>query len=164
MASAEEFAQPSYKWIGERRLVRNLQGWRISLYPGGIGFSVSGCPTKRRFASASRVEGRTERPSSTLRRLLCGRMGRGLPEMADPPHADLPLRGAARPRARSDLLLQRAEGQIVIPSRYMYRFATLEDFYRGRLSLDDFDDPLSRGRTTSPFRVGRRTLRRRTSA
>jgi len=31
---------------------------------------------------------------------------------------------------------------IVIPSRFLYRFASLDDFYRGRLSHDDFDDPL----------------------
>jgi hypothetical protein len=36
---AEQFARPSYKWIGERKLVTNIQNWRISNYPGGIGFS-----------------------------------------------------------------------------------------------------------------------------
>lgn len=37
--AAEEFAHPSYKWIGERRFVTNTQNWHISNIPGGIGFS-----------------------------------------------------------------------------------------------------------------------------
>ena len=38
--TAEEFAQPSYKWLGERYFIENLQGWRVSIFPGGIGFSL----------------------------------------------------------------------------------------------------------------------------
>ena len=39
---------------------------------------------------------------------------------------------------------------VVIPSRYRYRFATLDDFYRGRLSLDDFHDPAIKTENDEP--------------
>ncbi len=39
---------------------------------------------------------------------------------------------------------------VVIPSRYHYRFATLDDFYRGRLSLDDFHDPAIKTENDEP--------------
>lgn len=40
LEAAENYAHPAYKWIGERRIVNNMQDWRISNFPGGIGFSV----------------------------------------------------------------------------------------------------------------------------
>ena len=112
MPSAEEFAQPSYKWIGERHFVDNLQGWRISLFPGGIGFSFFNYSDEK----ALRVQLSVAREDGvdgvlSLGCLLLRRMGRRLAEVADAPAAALPLRGPARPHDPHDLLLQHTEGR-----------------------------------------------------
>jgi phosphatidylserine/phosphatidylglycerophosphate/cardiolipin synthase-like enzyme len=143
MTWAEEFARPSYKWIGERCLVDNLQGWRISLFPGGIGFSLftyGSEPALRVRLSVEREDGATEFYLADA--YYCGEWGG--PWQKWQTHR-LPLfpyegvHGRMRSMVFSYGILK--EGWI-IPSRFHYRFAALEDFYRGRLNPGDFDDPL----------------------
>ncbi len=42
--AAERWAQPAFKWIGPRRMVRRAPEGEVSCYPGGVGFSLSGAP------------------------------------------------------------------------------------------------------------------------
>jgi len=145
MASAEDFAQPSYKWIGERHFVRNLQGWRISLFPAGVGFSVrsySDDKALRVCLSVEREDGVTEFYLSEA--YYVGEWGGGFQKWQTRLLPLFPyegLHGLARAVTFSYSVLK--DG-VVIPSRYRYRFATLDDFYRGHLSLDDFQDPVYR--------------------
>ncbi|MGD0231826.1 MAG: phospholipase D-like domain-containing protein [Syntrophorhabdales bacterium] len=142
MPSAEEFAEPSYKWIGPRHLVDNLQGWRISLFPGGLGFSFLNYSDEK----ALRVRLAVKREDGVSEFYLSDASYVG--EWGGPRQKwqtdRLPLfpyeglHGLMRSMTFSYSILK--DG-VVIPSRYEYRFATLDDFYRGRLGHDDFRDP-----------------------
>ena len=143
MVWAEDFATPSYKWIGERRLVENLQGWRISLFAGGIGFSFFDYA----FEKALRVHLVVEREDGATEYFLtdayyCGEWG-GLWQKWQTHRLPLfPYEGVHGRMKSMRFSYAVLKDGIVIPSRFLYRFAALEDFHRGRLSLDDFDDPL----------------------
>lgn len=139
---AEELAQPSYKWFGERRFVVNAQGWRISLFVGGVGFSFYDCSDRKGL----RVVLRLTREDGARELYLtdagyCGEWGGPWQKWQT---ARLPLfpyeslHGPVKDITFSYSVLRDGE---VIPSRYKYRFATLEDFHRGHTGLDDFHDP-----------------------
>jgi hypothetical protein len=136
---AEEFAHPSYKWIEQRQYLNNLQGWRISAFPGGIGFSLHNCSPEKGI----RVEFCTEREDGTTETYLCdayycGEWGGGWQKwQADslPLFPYESLHGCIRSmRFRYNLV----KDGTAIPSRYAYRFAILDDFHRGHVSLDHF--------------------------
>ena len=150
-ASAEDLARPSYKWIWERLFVRNLQGWSISLFPGGIGFSVFDySPEKalRVCLSVEREDGATEPYLADA--YYVGEWGGGFQKWQTRPLPVFPyegLHGLARAVTFSYSVLK--DG-LAIPSRFRYRFAALEDFYRGRLAIDDFEDPAFRRENDEP--------------
>ena len=141
-AFAEEFAQPSYKWIGERRFVENLQGWRISMFPGGIGFSFHNYSNDKEL----RVRLRVKREDGVRELYLsdayyCGEWGG--PWQKWQTHR-LPLFPYESLHGRAEYVTFSYSiwrDECVVPSRYEYRFATLVDFYRGFVSIDDFHDP-----------------------
>ncbi len=140
--SAEEFAQPSYKWIGPRQFVDNHQGWHISIFPGGIGFSLFNYSAEK----ALRVRLNVIREDNVEESYLsdayyCGEWGGGWQKWQTHRLPLFPyegLHGRARYMTFSYSILK--DG-LVIPSAYRYRFATLGDFYVGRLAIDDFRDP-----------------------
>ena len=141
-AFAEEFAEPSYKWIGERRFVENLQGWRISIFPGGIGFSFYNYADEK----ALRVKLCVEREDGVREFYLsdayyCGEWGGSWQKWQTHRLPLLPYEGLhGRVRHITFSYSIWREGW-VIPSRHRYRFATLDDFHRGSVSPDDFHDP-----------------------
>ncbi len=140
--SAEEFARPSYKWIGPRAFVDNHQGWHISVFPGGIGFSFSNYSDEKALRvrlNVTREDGVEEVYLSDA--YHCGEWGGGWQKWQTHRLPLFPyegLHGRARHMTFSYSILK--DG-LVIPSAYRYRFATLEDFYAGRLAIDDFHDP-----------------------
>jgi phosphatidylserine/phosphatidylglycerophosphate/cardiolipin synthase-like enzyme len=151
MAWAEEFARPSYKWIGQRRLVDNLQGWRISLFPGGIGFSFLNYEGER----ALRVQLSVEREDGATEFFLtdayyCGEWGGSWQKWQTDRLPLFPYEGVHGLMRSMVFSFSILKDGIVIPSRFFYRFAALDDFYRGRLSHDDFDDPLFKRENDDP--------------
>jgi phosphatidylserine/phosphatidylglycerophosphate/cardiolipin synthase-like enzyme len=140
--AAEQFALPSYKWIGERRFVTNMQSWRISQYPGGIGFSFYNyAETKalKVLLKAYREDGSCER--FLLDTYYCGEWGDNWQKWQT---HQLPLfpyescHGLISHITFSYLIHKDGRS---IPSRYDYKFATLADFHHGCLELSDFHDP-----------------------
>jgi phosphatidylserine/phosphatidylglycerophosphate/cardiolipin synthase-like enzyme len=140
--TAEDLAQPSYKWFGERRFVNNAQGWRISLFIGGIGFSFYHCSDQkglRIVLYVTREDGVQETYLTDA--AYCGEWGGPWQKWQT---ARLPLfpyeslHGLATNITFSYTVLRDGD---VIPSRYRYRFATLDDFHRGWTRQDDFHDP-----------------------
>jgi phosphatidylserine/phosphatidylglycerophosphate/cardiolipin synthase-like enzyme len=140
--TAEEFAQPSYKWLGERRFVDNLQGWHISMFSGGIGFSFynySDQKALRVVLHVAREDGTTEH--YLIDAYYCGEWGGPWQKWQTHRLPLFPyesLHGRARHMIFSYAILR--DGHI-IPSLYHYRFATLDDFHRGWVGHDDFHDP-----------------------
>ena len=140
--AAEEFALPSYKWIGERRFIENLQGWRISIFPGGIGFSFynySDDKALRVKLCVVREDGVKEFYLSDA--YYCGEWGGPWQKWQTHRLPLLPyegLHGRARYVTFSYSIWR---GECAFPSRYQYRFATLDDFHRGFVNPDDFHDP-----------------------
>ncbi len=139
---AEEFAQPSYKWIGARHFVDNLQSWRISLFPGGIGFSFFDYSNEK----ALRVELSVHREDGTTEFYLsdayhCGEWGGPWQKWQTHSLPLFPYEGLHGRMTRMLFSYGILKDGVVIPSRFRYRFASREDFYRGALALDDFRDP-----------------------
>lgn len=139
---AEEFVQPSYKWIGARQFIDNHQGWHISLFPGGIGFSLLNyAPEKALRVRLTVVREDNVEEAYLSDAYYCGEWGGGWQKWQTHRLPLFPyegLHGRARHMTFSYSILK--DG-LVIPSKYRYPFATLDDFYAGRLSVDDFKDP-----------------------
>jgi len=141
-AFAEEFAQPSYKWIGERRFVENLQGWRISIFPGGIGFSFYNYSNDKELRvrlNVKREDGVRELYLSDA--YYCGEWGGPWQKWQTHRLPLFPYEGLHGRAEYVTFSYSIWKDESVIPSRYEYRFATLVDFYRGFVSIDDFHDP-----------------------
>ena len=142
MPWAEEFAQPSYKWIGGRHFVENLQNWRISLFPGGIGFSFFNYSNEKALRvelSVHREDGATEFYLSDA--YYCGEWGGPWQKWQTNRLPLFPFEGLHGRATRMAFSYGILKDGAIIPSRFRYRFAILEDFYRGSLSLEDFRDP-----------------------
>ena len=141
-AFAEEFAQPSYKWIGERRLVTNLQGWRISLFPGGIGFSFYNYSNEKELRvrlSVKREDGAKE--YYLLDAYYCGEWGGPYQKWQTHRLPLFPYEGLHGLAQAVTFSYSIWRDNRVLPSEYEYRFASLEDFHRGYVGKDDFHDP-----------------------
>jgi hypothetical protein len=139
---AEEFAQPSYKWIGGRHLVDNLQGWRISLFVGGIGFSFFNYSNEKGLRvelALTREDGAVEYYLSDA--YYCGEWGGGWQKWQTDRLPLFPYEGLHGLVESVRFSYSILKDDAVIPSRYEYRFASLGDFYRGHLRIDDFQDP-----------------------
>jgi hypothetical protein len=141
-AFAEKFAQPSYKWIGERRLVTNLQGWRISLFPGGIGFSFYNYSNEKELRvrlSVKREDGVEE--YYLLDAYYCGEWGGPYQKWQTHRLPLFPYEGLHGRVQAVTFSYSIWRGDRILPSQYEYRFAGLEDFHKGFVGKDDFHDP-----------------------
>lgn len=139
---AEEFAWPSYKWIGGRRFVTNQQGWKISNFAGGIGFSFynfSNNKALRVLFEVWREDGACE--TYLLDAYYCGEWGDNWQKWQSHRLPLFPYE-SLHGRAIHMTFSYSVIGDLkAVPSRYHYRFAVLEDFDRGYVSASDFDDP-----------------------
>ncbi|MDA8215709.1 MAG: phosphatidylserine/phosphatidylglycerophosphate/cardiolipin synthase family protein [Nitrospiraceae bacterium] len=141
-AAAEEFAHPSYKWIGERRIVKNMQNWQISNFPGGIGFSFYNYSPEKALKVVLKVyreDGTTE--FYIINTYYCGEWGDNWQKWQT---HQLPLFPYESCHGRIKYIkfsyIIHKDGKS-IPSQYDYKFATLDDFHRGWLDISDFHDP-----------------------
>ncbi len=141
-AAAEEFARPSYKWIGERRFVENLQGWRISIFSGGIGFSVYNYADEKALRvtlCVVREDGVKEFYLSDA--YYCGEWGGPWQKWQTHRLPLFPYEGLHGRAKYMTFSYTIRHGEFAIPSSYRYCFANLDDFHRGFVNLDDFHDP-----------------------
>ena len=139
---AEDYALPSYKWIGEKRIVSNVQNWQISNFPGGIGFSFynySGKKALKVVLKVYREDGICE--VYIIDAYYCGEWDNYWQKWQT---HQLPL-----------FPYESCHGHIIyitfsyiihkdgksIPSCYNYKFATIDEFNRGRIDPADFHDP-----------------------
>ncbi len=128
---AEDFALPSYKWIGERHIVSNMQNWQISNYPGGIGFSFYNYSDKKALKVVLKVyreEGICE--VFIIDTYYCGEWGDNWQKWQT---HQLPLFPYESSHGRIkyitfSYIIHKAGRSI--PSRYDYKFATLDEFHR----------------------------------
>jgi hypothetical protein len=138
---AEDFAHPSYKWIGERRIVTNMQNWRISNFLGGIGFSFYNYSDKKALKVVLKVyreDGVCE--FYIIDTYYCGEWGDNLQKWQT---HQLPLFPYESCHGRIKYIkfsyIIHKDGKS-IPSKYDYKFAILDDFHRGWADLSDFHD------------------------
>ena len=149
--TAEDFAQPSYKWLGERYFIENLQGWRISIFPGGIGFSLYNYSDQK----ALRVTLHVKREDGVEEHYLseayyCGEWGGPYQKWQThllPLFPYESLHGRASYMTFSYAVLK--DGK-VLPSEYRYRFAALDDFHCGHMSPDDYHDSWLKAKNHEP--------------
>lgn len=139
---AEDFAHPSYKWIGERRTVSNMQNWQISNYPGGVGFSLFNYSDKKALKIVLKVfreDGVCE--FYIIDTYYCGEWGGNWQKWQT---HQLPLFPYESCHGRIKYIkfsyMIHKDGRS-IPSKYDYKFATLDDFHKGSIDVSDFLDP-----------------------
>jgi hypothetical protein len=140
---AEDFARPSYKWIGERRFVTNQQKWNISNFPGGIGFSFYGFSNDKGL----RIQFEVWREDGVCEVYLtdayyCGEWGDNWQKWQSHRLPLFPYESLHGRATHMTFSYHVTGGRQSIPSRYHYRFATLEDFHRGQVGVSDFEDPV----------------------
>jgi hypothetical protein len=158
---AEQFAHPSYKWIGERKLITNIQNWRISNYPGGIGFSFYNYADEKALKVILKVfreDGCCER--FLLDAYYCSEWGENWQKWQT---HQLPLFPYESCHGRISRILFsyliHKDGRS-IPSRHDYKFATLDDFHRGWIDNSDFHDPYFKtGNDYATFELDHRKVR-----
>jgi phosphatidylserine/phosphatidylglycerophosphate/cardiolipin synthase-like enzyme len=150
---AEELARPSYKWIGERRFITNQQNWRISNFPGGIGFSFYHFSDQKGL----RIQFEVWREDGACETYLtdayyCGEWGGNWQKWQTHRLPLFPYESLHGRATHMTFLYHVICGRQATPSRYRYRFATLQDFYREYVDGSDFDDPDLKGETeASPW-------------
>lgn len=145
---AEEIASPSYKWIGERRFVINQQNWKISNFPGGVGFSLHN-PTKDK---GLRIQFEVWREDGVCETYLtdayhCGEWGDNWQKWQSHRLPLFPYESLHGRATHMTFFYHVLWGGRAIPSLYRYRFAVLEDFYRGYVDGNDFGGPRFEGQT-----------------
>ena len=138
---AEEFCHPSYKWIGQRRFVTNVQGWKISNFPGGIGFAINHYGDHKAIKIVLKIfreDGVCEFYIASA--FPCGHWGDDWEKWQT---SQLPLFPYEGMHGRATHIkfsyIIHKDGRS-IPSQYDYKFATLDDFYRGCIETADFHD------------------------
>lgn len=122
--------------------MENLQQWRISLFPGGIGFSFYNYSNEKALRvklTAVREDGITEDYLSNA--YYCGEWGGGWQKWQTHRLPLFPYESLHGRITHMIFSYSVLKDDTVIPSRYHYRFATLEDFHKGWVSPDDFHDP-----------------------
>ncbi|KJR42682.1 phospholipase D/Transphosphatidylase [Candidatus Magnetoovum chiemensis] len=140
--AAETYCHPSYKWIGQRQFVENAQLWNVSLYSGGIGFAFlnySDSKALRVILNVYREEqGIVEHFITNA--YQCGDWGNNWQKWQAHQFPIYPyesLHGRASFMTFSYIIHKDGKS---IPSKYEYKFASIDDFHRGCLSNDDFND------------------------
>ncbi|RMD52502.1 MAG: hypothetical protein D6828_05645, partial [Nitrospirae bacterium] len=139
---AEQYAHPSYKWIGKKRIVRNMQNWSISNFPGGIGFAFYNYSDKK----ALKVLLKVYREDDTCELYLtdtyyCGEFGNNWQKWQTHRLPLFPYESCHGNITYITFSYIIHKDGISIPSYQEYKFATKEDFERGWVNDDDFHDP-----------------------
>jgi phosphatidylserine/phosphatidylglycerophosphate/cardiolipin synthase-like enzyme len=138
---AEEYAQPSYKWIGQRRYVTNIKNWAISNFPGGIGFSLFNYEDGKALKVILKIfreDGACER--YILDTYYCGEFGDNWQKWQT---HKLPLfpyescHGCVTFIKFSYVIHKNGKS---VPSYYDYKFAGKHEFDQGWIYSDDFHD------------------------
>ncbi|MCI4624809.1 MAG: phospholipase D-like domain-containing protein [Candidatus Magnetoovum sp. WYHC-5] len=138
---AEEYCHPSYKWIGHRRSVKNIQQWEISNFAGGIGFAFNNYADHK----ALRVILKVYREDGVCEQYImdgycCGEWSDNWQKWQVHQLPLFPyegLHGLAHNMKFSYIIHKDGKS---IPSKYNYKFASLPEFQKGSIPNDDFHD------------------------
>lgn len=138
---AEEFCHPSYKWIGQRRDVENLQKWVISNYPGGIGFSFNNYSEQK----ALRVILKAYREDGVIEKYIidgyyCGEFSEDWQKWQVHQLPLFPYEGLHGQVHNIKFSYVIHKDGKSIASKYNYKFASLPELQRGWIANDDFND------------------------
>ncbi|MBF0487828.1 MAG: phosphatidylserine/phosphatidylglycerophosphate/cardiolipin synthase family protein [Nitrospirae bacterium] len=139
---AEQYCHPSYKWIGGRRFVNNVQNWKISNFPGGIGFAFENYAHDK----ALRVVLKVFREDGVVEYYLmnayqCGHWGDNWQKWQTHQLPLFPYEGLHGQITHIKFSYIIHKDGVSIPSQYDYKFAGLDDFHRGCIDTGDFNDP-----------------------
>lgn len=140
--TAEQFAYPSYKWIGSRGSAENRQGQSISTFPGGIGFSFYNYSEEKALrVTLSVVREDGARELYLCEAYYCGECGGSWQKWQTHMLPLFPYEGFHGRISHITFSYAIIKDNAAVPSRYQYRFATLDDFYAESLCSDDFYAP-----------------------
>ncbi|MBF0458218.1 MAG: hypothetical protein HQK99_10025 [Nitrospirae bacterium] len=139
---AEQYCHPSYKWIGGRRFVNNAQNWKISNFPGGIGFAFEDYAADK----ALRVVLKVFREDNAVEYYLmnadhCGHWGDNWQKWQTNQLPLFPYEGLHGRITHIKFSYVIHKDGVSIPSQYDYKFAVLDDFHRGYIDIGDFNAP-----------------------
>lgn len=140
--AAERWALPAFKWIGARKLVKRAPEGEVSLYPGGVGFSMLGGAD----GMALRVLLEVWRSDGACERYLCdaraeGSWGGDFQKWETHQLPLLPWDGAHGHVTFVNFgYLVHRDGR-AHASQHTYKFANFADFTNERTERDDFWDP-----------------------
>ncbi|MBF0517644.1 MAG: hypothetical protein HQK97_11120 [Nitrospirae bacterium] len=130
---AEKYCHPSYKWIGGRRFVQNVQNWTISNFPGGIGFAFEDYAHDK----ALRVVLKVFREDNAVEYYLMnayhsGHWGDNWQKWQTHQLPLFPYEGKHGRITHMKFSYLIHKNGVSIPSQYDYKFAGLDDFHRGQ--------------------------------
>ncbi|MEO5357574.1 MAG: phosphatidylserine/phosphatidylglycerophosphate/cardiolipin synthase family protein [Nitrospirae bacterium YQR-1] len=158
---AEQYCHPSYKWIGNRRFVTNVQNWNISNFPGGIGFAFYNYSDNK----ALRVVLKLHREDGVKEYYIvnayhCGDFGHNWQKWQV---HQLPLFPYESLHGRITHItfsyIIHKDGRS-LGSQYNYKFAHLDDFHNGRVSPDDFEHAYKTENTYRTYEVSYEDVQR----
>ena len=132
--TGEEIASPAYRWLGERRWVKNLQGNEITNIAGGIGFSVQNYAHEKLLKvrlCVERQDGAAEYYLTDA--YYCGQWDDGREKWQTHRLPLFPFESCHGPVTRVTFSYSVGNGTWSLSSRYSYLFATIEDFRKGHV-------------------------------
>ncbi len=131
---AEEIARPAYRWLGERRLVKNLQGRQITNIAGGIGFTVYNYASEKRLRLRLCVERQDDvKEYYLMDAYCCGQWDNDNEKWQTHRLPLFPFESCHGPATRVTFSYSAGSEAWCLPSAHSYGFATIEDFRRGWL-------------------------------
>jgi phosphatidylserine/phosphatidylglycerophosphate/cardiolipin synthase-like enzyme len=134
LQAAEEIARPAYAWLGERRLVRNLQGREITNVAGGIGFRVYNYGYEKRLKVRLLVERQDGAREYYLTDCYyCGEWEKDWEKWQTHRLPLFPFESCHGQAIRISFSYRVGDEARLLPSAYTYHFATLQDFHKGYL-------------------------------
>ena len=143
---AEQYAHPSYKWIGEKRIVTNVQNWKITNMPGGLGFAFYNYSNEKALKILFKIyrdDGVSE--NYLLDTYYCGEYGDNWQKWQTHQLPIFPYESCHGGITHIKFSYSIHKDGKSIPSYHDYKFADKEDIERGWLRNDDFHEPAFKG-------------------
>jgi fido (protein-threonine AMPylation protein) len=137
--SAEALATPSYKWIGERRSIESLRKRTVTQFPGGIGFSLQdfeGTQALKVLFKVYQADGACERYLTDA--YPCSQWGESWQRWQTHRLPLFPFDGRHGHLTFATFSYLVHKNGKVLGSQHSYKFAALEDFFRGSIDGQDF--------------------------
>ncbi len=150
--SAERYALPAYKWIGEKKMVQNAQSREVAVFHGGIGFRIRNYSHEKRLIVVQNIyreDGTCER--YVLRGYYVEHWEHDIEKWQTHQLVLFPFEsphGLVNIVTFSYVIHKDEEP---LRSEYEYKFARREDFFNGYVEPHDFHEPYFKKEST--FRI-----------